>query len=598
MRPCVPPGYFYTGSSSSAAASLAAAATAAAAANDDKTAQQQQQQQQQGHALPPRVLLETVETAYREHGAARGGLDEFFSPRLIITSGVSRRESAALGLSYSSLLSNGGTIEAPAVLWEETPIVLVTPPTLPDANRLGGAAASAAGGVQAQRSDFARILAECDPTASGAAAAVPSLPDVAQLPCISQQRRTVAEAFLERCKGLWQMMLSGKMPTNPVTAGTAAASSSSCSSSASQQSAEQAAKEAALAAAIVVAGNGGQQQSLSRTNAISNNNSKNKTAAAATTIDPLTFTLQVAIIAQDIAASPYIGYSLDQLGGAARDPTSSTSAKIRLEHVFTKSEARKHIANSVLLHRLVVATCEPLVANKTIPPIRIQVADLAVLGHFAKDSGMRLVELWPRGPLALFPVAAFATFMPIRDAANCALDISTVSRAEDGDDPILRVRCCSFPTTSSSAHTDSFGENGSSANIGRKKMAATGGKHWTSGSGRDGGAADDETEALLRSMAESAANGGDVAAVAAQLDAKKHGESAAAFLRLQGQQVRLWRRPLNSAVPDEVTQAAAMARSKLPQNKIMNFMSSLMARKNDPAVLDQVMAHAGLPQRD
>jgi hypothetical protein len=607
MRPAVPPGFLYTGSPADTAAARAAANVAAAARGEDDSQCITAPPLHQGHAVPPRVRLETVETAYRDHGASRGGLEEFFAPRLVITAPQDSLFSVPIGgggqqqQQQNVVTVAASSLEVPGVLWEETPLVMVSPPAPPEAARLGGAAASAAGGVQAQRSEFARMLAECDPSATAMAMlATPQLPEPSQFAVfLSPERRQAVEVFLDHAKSLWQMIVSGKAPSTGATAGkkkSAAASDAPTASSASSAS------------------GGG-------------------SAVSPLQMDPLAFTLQVAVLAQDMAASPYIGYTLDLLGGAARDP-SARSPRLRLEYVFpSKAEARRHVSNAVLLHKLAVATCEPLVSGggsksasnndanmgaaaaaaasdaaprkrPQLPPVTLEVSDLAVLAHFAKDDGARLVELWPKGPLALFPVAAFATFVPMREAANAVLDLSTIPRAEDGDDPTLRVRCVvttgSVLDSSGTAGGSNNGNSGGGAEA--KKAMFDVNKHKQQqqqaggASSSAAGAGDEELEALIRSMAESAANGGDVAAVAASVDAKKHAEAVAAFIKLQGQEVRLFRRPMNASVPDEITKAQAAARGKDPRNKIAQFMSGLMAKRHDPATLERVAQLAGNPK--
>lgn len=286
---------------------------------------------------------------------------------------------------------------------------------------------------------------------------------------------------------------------------------------------------------------------------------------------PLVFSLQVALCAQDIACAPYVGYSWDLLGGtikeasnfssssASSSSSSSTNIKnrIQLRDVFaSEEEARKQVEISVLIHKILVAICNPLLSSSAID-LCVEPSDLAVLAYFALPQhcdggdGTRLLELWPNGPLALFPIASFATFVPIKDAANAKVEMCANARREDGDDPILRIRCSSLVD--------------SNLLLQQQLELAGNDCNGVGGGGRGGG--DDHQNF---------------------------------------QPLRIWKRPISNTVPENVVAAKEQAKQKDPRMAIARFMQNVMkptSNANDEqkqaenekrkAALDMAMRLAG-----
>jgi hypothetical protein len=525
-----------------------------------------------GRIVPPRAILQTVSSVVREQGA----VSSFFPPRLLAPSNASmirelRSFSSFAGQmrsvnekliaahafmrsqqdheseadsAFSSSSSSGKVLapdDAEAILsnfgfFEETPLVVVNTPTTAEVKKFGASVADhqqhrgASSSIQNQRSDFAKLLEDSlnntsspkNAAATDPSSLIPSFPEVSMMIGIhSEFRRKAAEAFVERCKQLWQMFQALNNPNNT-------------------EIPEHVAKQLMTAS----------------TTSSSNDQKKNYFSRAQLLKQPLVFSLQVALCAQDIACSPYVGHSWDLLGGSIKEVSnfsgpnkakngednnnsntstttiSSSRRRIQLRDVFpTEEEARKQMEIAVLIHKILVAICNPPpspTSPSTVQPssieLKVDPADLAILAYFALPrsdggDGTRLLELWPGGPLALFPIASFASFVPIREAATAKIDLCANARLEDGADPVLRIRCSSM--TNSQTLLQQLLEQQQQ----QQGSAATDGK--------EGNASD---QVLLR----------------------------------------IWKRPISSTVPENVVAAKETAMRKDPRMAIARFMQNVM----------------------
>lgn len=523
-----------------------------------------------GRLAPPRVTLQTVDSVCH----AEGGVSSYFAPRLLLPPPLQLIKELKAFQSFSTHMKSvhekilhahafvrsqksdnddDNSSSLPSIpnvddvesalanfgFFEETPLVVVNPPTTAEVKKFGSSmgddgAGNGAASIQGQRSDFARLLEDSLNNNSNNNTnnhntskrgdvdrehqLLPTYPDASQMiGTASEVRRKAAEAFIERCKQLWQMLTAMNNPNNTEipdhVSKNVAAFGDNCSSSVSSSFAA------------------GRIQLLKQ---------------------PLVFSLQVAMCAQDIACSPtHVGFSWDLLGGAAKDfhasntVNTSKNLRVQLRDVFpSEVEARRQVEVAVLIHKILVAMCLPI---KDVVDVRVEPSDIAVLAYFARPrsdggDGTRLLELWPGGPLGLFPIASFASFVPIKEAANAVIDLVGFSRPEDGNDPVLRIRCSSIVDATTLLQQ-------------QQEMVSS------------------SSSSLLMSN-----------------------EVQQNHVHRQQQELRIWKRPISSTIPENVVAAKEQAKQKDPRMAIARFMQGIRggSSKEQGGVIDSEKRKAAL----